>query len=136
MGVLESSAATVSAAFKRRYGPVQAIPTRLRTHPHMSRDLRISFPIECPKANSDVLRVVLHLRKHGRSATGTKASPGAGRRLIFGYQILTSNYTISFKWNSRVGRKGRPVGASAKVAVTKPNLADRSQNLELVATTK
>jgi hypothetical protein len=102
----------------------------------MSRDLRISFPIECPKANSDVVRVVRHPRKQGRSATGTEASPSAGRRLIFGYQIFTSNDTIPFKWNSRVGREGCPVGASAEVAMTKPNLSDRSQNLELEAATK
>jgi hypothetical protein len=102
----------------------------------MSCDLRISVAIECSKANSDVVGVFRHPRKHRRPATGTKAPPSAGRRLIFGYQIFTSNYAVSFKWNSRVGRKGCPIGASAEVAVTKPNLADGSQNLELEATAK
>jgi hypothetical protein len=102
----------------------------------MSRDRRINPPIECSKADSDVVQVFRHPRKHGRPATGTKAPPRAGRRLIFGYQIFTRNDSVTFKWNSRIGRKGCAVGASAKVAVTKPNLADGSKNLELEATTK
>jgi hypothetical protein len=102
----------------------------------MSCDLRISVAIECSKANSDVVGVFRHPRKHGRPATGTKAPPSAGRGLIFGYQIFTSNYAVALKWNSRVGRKGCPIGASTEVAVTKPNLADRSENLELEAAAK
>src|SRR6266581_2161500 len=70
-----------------------------RSLPHMSCDLRISLTIKCSKSNSDVIRVLGYPRKHGRPATGTKTSPGAGRRLIFGYQIFSRNYTESFKRN-------------------------------------
>jgi hypothetical protein len=126
----------INSAFKGRDIPGQAIPTRLRTDPHMSRNRRVSLPIECSEANSDVIRVVCHPRKHWRPATGTKTSPGAARRLIFGYQIFSGNYTVSFKGNSRIGGKRCPVGSSAEVAVTKPNLPDRSNNLELEAATK
>jgi hypothetical protein len=131
-----SSGRTINATFKGRNSPGQTIPTRLRTHPHMSRDLRISIPIECSEANSDVVRLFRHACKHGRSATRTKAPPSAGRGLIFRYQIFTSNDTISVTRDSRVGRKGCSVRASAKLAVTKPNLADGSQNLEPEAATK
>jgi len=102
----------------------------------MSRDLRISLPISVSEANADVVRVFRHPRKHGRSASRTKAPPCARRRLIFGYQIFTSNCTVAVKRDSRVRRKGRAVGASAKLAVTKPNLADGSQDLEPEAATK
>jgi hypothetical protein len=102
----------------------------------MSCDLRVSLTIKCSKSNSDVIRVLRYPRKHWRPTTGTKTSPRAGRRLIFGYQVFSGNYTVSFKWNSRVGGKRRPVGSSAKVAVTKPNLADGSNYLELEAATK
>jgi hypothetical protein len=102
----------------------------------MSCDLRVSLTLKCSKSNSDVVRVLRYPRKHGRPATGTKASPRTGRRLIFGYQIFSSNDTVPFKWNSRVGGKRRPVGSSAEVAVTKSNLADGSNNLELKAATK
>src|SRR5262245_62937413 len=97
-----SGRAVVNATFKGRNSPGQTIPTRLRTHPHMSRDLRISLPVECSEANSDVVRVLRHPCKHGRSATRTKAPPGAGRRLIFRYQIFTSYYTVPLKRDSRV----------------------------------
>jgi hypothetical protein len=102
----------------------------------MSCDLRVSLTIKGSKSNSDVVRVLRYPRKHGRPATGTKTPPRAGRRFIFGYQIFSSNDTVSFKWNSRVGRKGCPVGSSAEVAVTKPNLTDGSDNLEPEAATK
>jgi hypothetical protein len=131
-----SSGRGVNATFKRWNSPGQTIPTRLRNHPHVSRDLCISLPIECSQANSDVVWVFRHPRKHGRPATRTKAPPSAGRRFIFRNQIFASNYTIPFKWNSRVGRKGCAVGASAKVAVAKPNLTEGSQNLELEAATE
>jgi hypothetical protein len=102
----------------------------------MSCDLRVSLTIKCTKSNSDVIRVLRYPRKHGRPATRTKTSPGAGRRFIFGYQIFSSNYTVSFQRNSPIGGKRRPVGSSAEVTVTKPNLADGSDNFELKAATK
>jgi len=102
----------------------------------MSCDPRVSLTIKCSKSNSDVIRVLRYPRKHGRPATGTKTSPGAGRRLIFGYQIFSGNYTVSLKRNSRIGGKRRPVGSSTEVTVTKPNLANGSNNLELEAATK
>jgi hypothetical protein len=102
----------------------------------MSCDLRVSLTLKCSKSNSDVVRVLRYPRIHGRPATGTKASPRTGRRLIFGYQIFSGNDTVSFKWNSRIGRERRPIGSSAEVAVTKSNLADGSNNLELEAATK
>src|SRR5258706_13046362 len=95
----------------------------------MSCDLRISVAIECSKANSDVVGVFRHPRKHRRPATGTKTPPSAGRRLIFGYQIFTSNYALSVKWNSSDGRKDCAITASAEVSVTKPNLANGPQSL-------
>src|SRR5260370_38312587 len=97
----------------------------------MSCDVRISVAIECSKANSDVVRVFRHPRKHRRPATGTKAPPSAGRRLIFEYQICPSNYAVWFKWNSLVRRKCCPIGAAPEVAESKPNLADAARNLEL-----
>jgi len=102
----------------------------------MSRDLRVSLTIKCSKSNSDMVRVLRYPRKHWRPATGTETAPRARRRLVFGYQIFSSNCTISFKWNSRVGGKRRAVGSPADVAVTKSNLADGSNNLELEAATK
>jgi hypothetical protein len=102
----------------------------------MGRDLRIGLPIKCSQANSDVVRVYSHPCKHRRPATRTKAPLSARRRLITRYQIFTSNDSVPFKWNSRVGREGSAVGASTKIAVAKPNLTDGSQNLELKATTK
>ena len=102
----------------------------------MSCDLRLSLTIKCSEPNSDVVRVLRHPRKYGRPATGTETSPRAGRRLILGDQIFSGNDTISLKRNSRVGGERRPVGASAEVAVAKPNLSDGSNNLELEATTE
>src|SRR5215510_12539422 len=55
---------------------------------------------------------------------------------MFGHQIFASNDTVPFKWNSRVGGKGCPIGSSAELAVTKPNLADGSNDLELEAAAK
>jgi hypothetical protein len=101
----------------------------------MSCDLRVSLTIKRSKSNSDVVGILRYPRKHRRSATGTKTSPGAGRRLIFGDQIVSGNDTVSFKRNSRVGGEGCPVGSSAKVAMTKPNLANGSNNFELEAAT-
>jgi hypothetical protein len=62
----------------------------------------------------------------------------AGRRAKTHIRIsnLLRHYTVSFKGNSRIGGKRCPVGSSAEVAVTKPNLPDRSNNLELEAATK
>jgi hypothetical protein len=102
----------------------------------MSCDLGVSLAIKCSKSNSDVVRVFRDPCKHGRPATGTKTPPRAGRRLIFGYQIFSSNYTVSFKWNSRIGGKRCPVGSSAELAMTKPNLTNGSDNLELEAATQ
>jgi len=102
----------------------------------MGRDLRVSLTIKRSKSNSDVVGVLRHPRKHRGSAAGAKTSPGPGRRLILGDQIFSGNYTVSLKRNSRVGRKGCPVGSSAEVAVTKPNLADGANNLEPEAATK
>src|SRR5215469_7998191 len=85
---ISSTWRTVNPSFKRRNGPGQPIPTRLRTHPHMSRYLRICVPIECSKANSDMVRIVRHQGKYGRPATGTETPPSTSRRLIFGYQIF------------------------------------------------
>jgi hypothetical protein len=102
----------------------------------MSRDLRVSLTVECSKTNSDVTRVFRDPREHRRAAKGTKASPRPRRRLIFGYQIVSGNHTESFKWDSGVGGKGCSIGSSAEVAMTKPNLADGSNNLELEATTE
>jgi hypothetical protein len=102
----------------------------------MSRDLRIGLTVKCSKTNSDVTRVFRYPREQGRPATGTKTSPRARRRLIFGYQIVSGNDTESFKWDSRVGGKGCSIGSSAEVAMTKPNLAYRCDNLELEATAK
>jgi hypothetical protein len=102
----------------------------------VSCDLGVSLTIECSKSNADVVRVLRYPRKNGGAATGTKTSPRTGRGLIFGDQIFSSDYTVSFKRNSRVGGKGCPVGSSAEVAVTQPNLTDGSSNLELEATTK
>src|SRR5262245_60822034 len=76
---ISSTGRTVNPSFKRRNGPGQPIPTRLRTHPHMSRYLRIRVPIECSKANSDVVRIVRHQGKYGRPATGTEAPPSTSR---------------------------------------------------------
>jgi hypothetical protein len=50
--------------------------------------------------------------------------------------MFSSDYSVSFKWNSRVGGKRCPVGFPTEVAVTKPNLANGSNNLELEAATK
>jgi hypothetical protein len=102
----------------------------------MSCDLRVSLAVKCSKANSDVTRVFRYPREHRRPATGTKTSPRARRRLIFGYQIVSGNYTESFKWDSGVGGKGCSISASAEVAMTKPNVANGSNNLELEATTE
>src|SRR5262245_45910403 len=102
----------------------------------MSGDLRVSLTIKCPKPNPNVVRVLRYPRKYWRPATGTETAPRARRRLVFGYQLFSSNYTISLKWNSRVGGKRRAVGSSAEVAMTKPNLTDGSNNLELEAATK
>jgi hypothetical protein len=102
----------------------------------MSCDLRVSLTIKCSKSNSDVIRILCYPRKHWRPAPRTETSPGAGRRFIFGYQIFSGNYTVSLERNSRIGGKRRPVGSSAEVTVTKPNLADGSDNLELEAATK
>ena len=50
--------------------------------------------------------------------------------------MFSSDYSVSFKWNSRVGGKRCPVGFPTEVAVTKPNLANGSNNLELEAATE
>jgi hypothetical protein len=63
----------------------------------MSRDLGIGLPIERSEANSDVVRILRHARKYGRSATRAEAPPSAGRRLVFTNQIFASNYTVSLK---------------------------------------
>src|SRR5262245_33634654 len=131
-----SSGWTLNATFKGRNSPGQTIPPRLRTNPHMSRNLCVSLPIERPEANSDVVRVLSHPRKHGRPATRTKTPPSAGRRLILRYQIFTSNDPIPFEWNSRIGGKGCAIGTSTKIAVTKTNLPYWSQNLEPEAATE
>lgn len=131
-----SSRWTVHPTFERWNGPGQAIPARFRAYPHMSCDLRLSLAIKCSKPNSDVVWVLRHAREHGRPATGAKTSPRAWRGLILGDQIFSCNDTVSFKWDSRVGGEGCPVGAAAEVAVTKPNLPDRPNNLELEAATK
>jgi hypothetical protein len=102
----------------------------------MSCDLRLSLAIKCSKANSDVVWILRHARKHGRPATGTETSPRARRGLILGDQIFSGNDTISFKWNSRVGGERGPVGSAAEVAMTKPDLPDGSNNLELEAAAK
>jgi hypothetical protein len=102
----------------------------------MSCNLRLSLTIKCSKSNSNVVGLLRYSRKHRRSAPGTKTSPRAGRRLIFGDQIFSSYDTVSLKWNSRVGGKRCPIGSSAELAVAKPNLSDGSNNLELEAATK
>ena len=80
-----SSGRPINATLKRRNGPTQPVPTRLRSHPDMSRDIRIGFSIERTKPNSNVVRVVRHSRKHGRPAARTKAPSSARRGLILGY---------------------------------------------------
>jgi len=80
-----SSGRPINATLKRRNGPTQPVPTRLRSHPDMSRDIRIGFSIERTKPNSNVVRVVRHSRKHGRPAARTKAPSSAKRGLILGY---------------------------------------------------
>jgi len=130
------SGRTVDPSLERWDGPGQAIPTRFRAYPHMSRDLRVSVTIKCSKSNSDMVRVLRYPRKHGRPATGTKASPRAGWRLIFGHQIFAGNDAVPFKWNPCVGGKGRPIGSSTELAMTKPNLTDGSNDLELEAAAK
>src|SRR5262249_5185106 len=98
-----SSGGTVRPTLGRWKRAGQAIPTRLRTDPHMSGDLRVSLTVKCSKTNSDVTRVFRDPREHRGSAPGAKASPRARRRLIFGYQIVSGNHTESFKWDSGVG---------------------------------
>src|SRR5262245_21081757 len=102
----------------------------------MSCDLGVRLAIKGSKPNSDVVRVLRHAREHGGPATGAKTSPRARRGLILGDQIFSCNDTVSFKWNSRVGGERCPVGAAAEVAMTKPNLTDGSNNLELEAAAK
>src|SRR5262245_19309151 len=131
-----SSGRTVRPTFERWNGPGEAIPARFRAHPHMRCDLGVRLAIKRSKANSDMVRVLRDPREHGRPATGAKTSPCARRRLVFGDQIFSSDYTVSFKWNPRVGGKRCPVGSAAEVAVTKPNLPDGPNNLELEAATK
>src|SRR5215470_9209494 len=128
-----SSGRTVRPTFERWNGPGQAIPARFRAYPHMSCDLGVRLAIKGSKPNSDVVRVLRHAREHGGPATGAKTSPRARRGLILGDQIFSCNDTVSFKWNSRVGGERCPVGAAAEVAMTKPNLTDGSNNLELEA---
>jgi len=131
-----SSGRTVNATFKGRNSPSQTIPTRLRTHPHMGRDLGIGLPIERSEANSDVVRIFRYARNTGDPQREQKHRRAPGED---SYSEIKSSPAITRYRSSRIralGRKGCAVGASAKVAVTKPNLADGSQNLELEATTK
>jgi hypothetical protein len=102
----------------------------------MSRDLRVSLAVKCSKTNSDVTRVFRYPCEHRRPATGTETSPRARRRFIFGYQIVSSNDTESFKWYSGVCGKGCSIGPSAEVAVTEPDLTDGLNDLKLKATTE